>query len=81
MFYYMHKNLLISKMYILYRLRSINPINVYLFYFNSIIDVNVYCIISLNLLLLKMNNWINKDLFKKLMYIFSTYKSIHSQNV
>lgn len=44
MFYYMHENLLISKMYILYRLRSINSINVYLFYFNSIIDVNVYSI-------------------------------------
>ena len=42
MFYYINENLLISKMYILYRLRSINPINVYLFYFNSIIDVNVY---------------------------------------
>ena len=40
----MHENLLISKMYILYRLRSINSINVYLFYFNSIIDVNVYSI-------------------------------------
>lgn len=46
MLYYMHKNLLISKMYILSRLRSINPINVYLFYFNSIIDVNVYCILA-----------------------------------
>ena len=41
----------------------------------------MFTVFSLNLLLLKMNNWINKDLFKKLMYIFSTYKSIHSQNV
>lgn len=46
MFYYMHKNLLISKMYILSRLRSINPINVYLFYFNSIIEVNVTVFLS-----------------------------------